>query len=270
MKREEAMKLAENATDQLLAALERGHSDALTAYLATLGRFHNYSFGNVMLIAMQKPDATQVAGFTTWKKMNRFVRKGEKGIGIIAPMVGRKNEDQKSHSGTDTEDGKQLWGFKVVHVFDVSQTEGEDLPEIAAVQGTPGEHLAKMRALIQKHGITLEYEEIPNGADGMSSGGLITIRPDLAEAEEFAVLAHELAHELMHKGERRKKLSKTVCETEAEAVAFVVSQAIGLDCSSAASDYIQLYRGDKETLTESLDHIQKTSASIIESLKSVA
>lgn len=270
MKREEAMKLAENATEQLLAALERGHSDALTAYLVTLGRFHNYSFGNVMLIAMQKPDATHVAGFTTWKKMNRFVRKGEKGIGIIAPMVGRKKDDQKSNGSGESEDGKQLWGFKVVHVFDVSQTEGDDLPKIARVQGTPGEQLAKMRTLIQQHGILLEYEEISNGADGMSSGGLITIRPDLPAGEEFAVLAHELAHELMHKGDRRKTLSKTVKETEAEAVAFVVSQAIGLDCSTAASDYIQLYRGDKETLTESLDLIQKTAASIIESLKSVA
>lgn len=111
-------------------------------------------------------------------------------------------------------------------------------------------------ALVHAKGISLDYWAIPGGASGVSEGGAITVRPDLEPAEEFAVLVHELAHELLYKGERRSETSKKVRETEAEAVSFVVSQAIGLDCSSRSSDYIQLYRGDKDTLGESLGYIQ--------------
>lgn len=90
MKREEAIKLTQTALEQLSAALEQGHSETLATYLNTLARFHNYSFGNVMLIAFQKPDATHVAGFNTWKKLGRHVKKGEKGIAILAPMIYRR------------------------------------------------------------------------------------------------------------------------------------------------------------------------------------
>lgn len=271
MKRDEALKLADNALAQLAMALENGHSETLSNYLATLGRFHNYSFGNVMLIACQKPEATHVAGFATWKKLGRYVKKGEKGIAILAPLVYRSKRDDASLTpDNDDEQGKRLCGFKVVHVFDVTQTEGEEMPEFAKITGTPGECLPKVRELIHSHGIQLAYSPIPGGALGTSAGGAITIQPGLDEPEEFSVLVHELAHELLHKGERRTDTSKTIRETEAEAVAFVVAQAIGLDCSTRSSDYIQLYRGDKETLSESLDHIQKTAATIIEALQPAA
>jgi Zn-dependent peptidase ImmA (M78 family) len=94
--------------------------------------------------------------------------------------------------------------------------------------------------------------------------------PDLPPAEEFAVLAHELAHELLHRGERRKETSKTIRETEAEAVAFVVCQAVGLETTTRSSDYIQLYSGTKDTLAESLEHIQKTAAAILAGLHETA
>lgn len=136
-----------------------------------------------MLIVSQKPDATHVAGFKTWKSLSRFVKKGEKGIVIIAPM------------------------------------------------------------LIKPKEVT-----------------------DLSPAEEFSTLVHELAHEMLHRRDGEQRPSKTVRETEAEAVAFVVSQAIGLEAGTAAADYIRLYDGDTDTLAASLDRIQKTAAAIIEAI----
>ena len=255
MKAEEAKKLADAALANLTQALEQGKSDALTAYLAAMGRFHDYSFGNVMLIVSQKPDATRVAGFNSWKQMNRFVKKGEKGIVIIAPMLIKPKEAESEE--------ERLLRFKAVYVFDISQTDGEPLPEFARVGGNPNGHTDRLKDLVAAQGITLEYADSLAGAMGLSHGGRIEILSGLTPAEEFAVLAHELAHELLHRGERRKQTSKTVRETEAEAVAFVVCQAIGLDAATQASDYIQLYNGDKDTLAESLDYVQKTAAEII-------
>lgn len=262
MKTEEAKKLADQSLEKLAAALEQGHSDQLTAYLAAMARFHNYSFGNIMLIASQRPDATYVAGFRTWKKLGRFVKKGEKGIVIIAPMLIRPKDDERP----DDEDGSMI-RFRAVYVFDISQTDGESLPEFAQVAGNPNGHADRLKNLVAENNITLEYAETLGGADGVSLGGLIRILDSLSPAEEFQVLTHELAHELLHKrdaGERPS--SKTVRETEAEAVAFVVCQAIGLDTNTAASDYIRLYAGDKDTLAASLDRIQQTATTIIEAV----
>jgi hypothetical protein len=136
MKAEEAKKLADQALDNLNAALAAGKSDALIAYLAAMGRFHDYSFGNVMLIVMQRPDATHVAGFNTWKTLGRFVKKGEKGIVIIAPMLIKP----KDNAAASAEKDRTILRFKAVYVFDVSQTDGEPLPEFARVGGNPNGH----------------------------------------------------------------------------------------------------------------------------------
>jgi antirestriction protein ArdC len=116
--------------DYLVASLEAGHSEALTQSLGAMGKFHTYSFGNVMLIARQKPSATNVAGVRTWNSLGRFVRRGEKGILILAPMVGRKTKTQEETTvGKDEKNMQtQLYGFRAVYVFDITQTEGKDLP----------------------------------------------------------------------------------------------------------------------------------------------
>lgn len=261
MNQEQAKKLADAALEQLAEALRAGQSDALIRYLDTLARFHSYSFGNVMLIASQKPDATHVAGFQRWKKLGRHVRKGEHGIAILAPLVSRKKKEQEP-DGEDKHD-KRVFGFRVVHVFDVSQTDGKPLPEFAAVKGEPGEKLQRLKTHIESLGISLVSDHIPGGALGMSEGGTITVALGLEPAEEFSVLAHEAAHELLHKGEQRAATTKTIRETEAEAVAYVVCHAAGLDTNTAAADYIQLYQGDDETLMASLDRVQKTAAGLI-------
>jgi len=152
-------------------------------------------------------------------------------------------------------------------VFDISQTEGEPLPEPPSVSGEPGENLARLKEGVAAHSISLQYEELPAGTYGMSRGGEIAIATGLTPAQEFSVLVHEFAHELLHRGEDRAELSKTQRETEAEAVAYVVLTACGLEPGSAASDYIQLYRGTAEGLTESLGRIQRAVAQILPAVK---
>lgn len=259
MKAEGAKKLTDQALDRLASALSQGKSDSLTQYLTAMSRFHEYSWGNIMLILSQKPDATHVAGFNTWKKFNRFVMKGEKGIVVIAPMLIKPKVAQNG----DASDGESILRFKAVYVFDVSQTDGEPLPEFARVAGNPNGHTERLKDFVAEKHIELLYSADIGSAHGRSHGGKITLRTDLSPAEEFSTLVHELAHEMLHRGDRRKVTSKTVRETEAEAVAFVVCQAIGLDTNGAAADYIQLYDGDKQTLALSLGYIQHTATEIL-------
>jgi antirestriction protein ArdC len=262
MKRDEAKQLTDRALTDLQQALQAGRSESLKRFLDCMGRFYNYSWHNCMLIAFQMPDASYVAGFRRWLEMGRHVRKGEKGIGILAPLAYRKQQEDGPGQESDT----VIRGFKVVHVFDVSQTEGEDLPQFAGIQGDADELLPPLEGLIHQSGIKLRDENLPLGTKGASLKGEILIADWLSPAERFAVLAHELAHEWMHGDDDRKGMAKTVLETEAEAVAYVVCRAFGFDCSTRSSDYIQLYQGDAMTLAESLQRIQRTAARIIESL----
>ncbi len=259
MKREQAKQLADEALNTLADALDQGKSEALTAYLAMAAKFHQYSFRNVMLIASQRPDASSVAGFHAWRKIGRFVKKGEKGIVIIAPMVFKKDE-------TMDDPEQSRIGFRAAHVFDVSQTDGEPLPEPGTVSGDPATHTERLKAFISQCGIELQYVELNDGAHGKSHGGRIEIATGQTAAEEFSTLVHELAHEMMHRKETRGSSTKTSRETEAEAVAFVVCTAINLDTSTAARDYIHFHNGDKETLAASLDRIQQTTAAIIQAV----
>jgi antirestriction protein ArdC len=261
MKRDEVQQLIERGVRDLNEALATGKSDRLQKYLDVMARFPSYSFNNTLLICLQFPEATRVQGFHGWRKLGRTVKKGEKGIGIIAPMVYRK-EDKASASSDD----KSIRGFKVVHVFDVSQTEGEPLPEFAKATGDPGNNIVALESFIRSKGIQLDYEAIPGGADGVSKKGQIIVRPDLKPAETMMVLIHETAHELIHQADRRQETTKTIRETEAEAVANVVGQALGLQSLEQSADYIQLYNGDTQVLTESMDRIQKTAAHILEGI----
>jgi antirestriction protein ArdC len=270
---EEVLKLADSALSILEKELQAGKSETLMKFLTAMSQFHNYSFNNLMLIALQRPDATHVAGFQAWKQLGRSVKKGEQGIRILAPIVLKQKPDQEglSESKQDADLAEQpkrmLVGFKVVSVFDISQTSGEPLPDIGTVNGEPGENLARIESLIRSKGIELQYQEL-GAAEGLSKGGTIVIQPDLGSAKTFSVLAHELAHEMLHKGERRTETSKQQRELEAEAVAFVVCHAFGIESVSHASDYIPLYKGDAELLGKSLDYFRQTAAEIISKVRS--
>jgi hypothetical protein len=156
-----------------------------------------------------------------------------------------------------------LVGFRAVYVFDISQTEGKELPNLTEVRGEVGDRLRRLKGFVEGNGITLFYSDRIAPAKGTSSGGTVTLMEGMEPAEEFATLVHEVGHEMLHWGERRTLTTKTVRETEAEAVAFVVCRSIGLETGTSSADYIQLYHGNAKLLEESLEAVQRTSAAIL-------
>jgi hypothetical protein len=253
----------------LIEQLEQGHSEGLTAYLTAMGRFHNYSFGNILEIARQKPDATRVAGLYAWNQLKRRVKKGERGIRILAPVIGiKRKKDEEAEKDIRIQNHAVLVGFRSAYVFDVSQTDGEELPELSTkVSGDVGERRERLIDFIMAQGIQLEFKESIAPALGASYGGKIVLLPGQSTAEEFLTLVHELSHEMLHKADRRTATTKIVRETEAEAIAFVVGKAIGLDTGRVSADYIHLYHGNAALLAESLEVIQRTSAVILSALE---
>ena len=190
-------------------------------------------------------------------------------------MIGkRKKADEKASQATSTDDaesnGKVVFGFRTVFVFDVSQTEGKELPEFASLNGDPGDLQSRLESVIAEHGIGFSYVDSLNGANGVSMDGRIEVVASLPPAQKFSTTVHELAHELLHRGDRRQETTKTVRETEAEAVAYAVCRWAGIDCSTRAADYIQLYAGDEKLLMQSLELIRDVAAKVIGALTTEA
>ena len=269
--RQTAKEMIATNVQSLIEQLEAGHSGALTAYLNAMSRFHSYSFGNVLEIARQRPTATKVAGMYAWNQLGRRVKKGERGIRILAPIIGIKRKpDAEAEKDITKQNTRVLVGFRNAYVFDVEQTEGVELPAMREVYGDVGENHDRLVSFIDRQGIELVFTEKIAPALGMSYGGRIAILPGQSKAETFATLLHELAHEMLHKAERRTTTTKVVRETEAEAIAFVVGKAVGLEVGTASADYIALYHGNASLLIESLEVIQQTSAVILAALESSA
>src|SRR5579871_5705377 len=173
----------------LIEQLEAGHSDALTAYLDAMSRFHNYSFGNILEIARQRPDATRVAGMYAWNQLGRKVKKGERGIRILAPIVGvKRKKDEEAEKDIIKQNTRVLVGFRNAYVFDVSQTEGAELPAMREMSGEVGENRARLISFINKQNIELVFTENIAPALGISYGGRIAILAGQSEAEEFSTL----------------------------------------------------------------------------------
>ena len=256
-----AQQLVRENVQYLIEQLEAGHSEALTEFLRAMAVFRDYSLSNQLAIARQRPTASRVAGMYAWNQLGRYINKGEKGIAILAPVVGKrtKREEEKDKNGTI------LLGFRRVYVWAEEQTHGLPLPELEKVTGNAGVYLDRMRVWIAAQGITLVYTEDISPALGMAYGTNISILPGQSEAEELTTLIHEAAHLALKHGNRRTNTTKTVRETEAEAVAFVVAQGIGINAASSAS-YIQLYQGNATLLIESLEKVQQTAAVILAAL----
>ena len=252
----------------LMEQLEAGKSDALTNYLTAMSRFHRYSFGNVLEIARQMPTATHVAGFWAWKNLGRSVNAGAKGIRILRPLMGiRRKKDSEAEKDITKQNQPVLLGFTSAYVFDISQTNGVELPAMRQVQGDPGDNIERLTAFLKSRQIQVRYRDDLKGAMGASAGGRIFLLNGQTKAEEFSTLVHEAAHELLHQADRPTATTKTVRETEAEAVAFVVGKSIGLVTSTASADYIQLYHGSAKLLGESLEVIQQTAHILLTALQ---
>ena len=241
-------------------------SEAFKQFLDVQSRFHNYSWHNTLLIAMQRPNATRVAGFKAWKKLDRHVRKGEKGIMIFAPCPWKK-EIENDNGDTDTLQGIY---FKPVHVFDVAQTDGPDLPtvDVPSIEIVADDLLADLIRVADKRGISVRFHAVSGGVFGVSKKGSIEIDNQHSTGQQAKTLAHELAHEAMH-WEDRGPLTRSIAELEAESVAYVVCKHFGLDTEVRSSRYIALWDGNTKALRESLERIADTARSIIDDTETV-
>ena len=242
-------------------------SDIFRGWLNAMAQFHSYSWNNQLLIAMQCPTATRVAGFNTWRKLNRFVRKGEKGIVIIAPCIykAKKRDESKEHQiDEQTHPGGTLRGFRATHVFDISATDGQPLCDLPwKVKGDCADLLPNAEQACRELGIELEYKAITDGAEGYSLGGKIQINETLGSSDRVAVIIHELAHEQLHRQiETRKNTTRQQRELEAEATSFVVLSHFGIQHGSAF--YLAAYEVTPEMLTDSLATISGAAKRIID------
>lgn len=252
----------------VLAQLEQGVESILTSesyriYLATMARFHGYSFNNTLLIMLAKPDATRVAGFHTWRAVGRWVRKGEKGIPIIVPFKGKVGE---------TDDGEGVYalrGFGVGHVFDFSQTDGEPLPDAAIVKELHGDHDATALIVERLIGIVTETgasivatTEGPRGY-WLPTRREIGIRSDLAGINYAKTLAHEAAHML---ADHRGTTSREDAEDVAESAAYVALSHFGIDTGDYSFGYVAGWAKDMTVVKRNLAEVQRIAHEMIEAI----
>ena len=291
--------MADKRADQLkeiTERLEQGVKDIFTSemytkYLLTMSKFHNYSFNNTLLIAMQRPDATLVAGYNAWKnKFNRYVKKGEKGIQIIAPVpVKEREEREKIDKDTGltvlNESGEPeievvervIPRFRVTTVFDYAQTDGEPLPtlEVNELTARVKDYTLLKEAIEQVSPVPIRFGEIEGNAKGYYShmDKEICVRADMGESQTIKTMIHEVAHAMLHdsdqmkqRGEEKDQLTK---ETEAESIAFTVCSALGIDTSDYSFPYVASWASGKELkeLKDSMDTIRLTAADFLEKLE---
>jgi antirestriction protein ArdC len=287
---------AENTKDKLKEItdrLEAGIGDIFNSgqyktYLDTLSKFHNYSFNNCVLIAMQKPDATHVAGYSAWQhNFKRQVLKGEKGIKIIAPSPYKMRKEQEridptSGSPMKGADGKPLMeevevkipAFKVATVFDISQTQGEPLPEIGVneLSGDVDKYNDFYKALEKSSPVPIAIEDIASGAKGYYEqvDKRIALNAGMSELQTLKTAIHEIAHARLHDIDKNApkdvpRPDHDTREVEAESVAYTVCAHFGLDTSDYSFGYIAGWSGDKElaTLKRSLETIRAEAGAII-------
>ena len=281
-------------TDRLEQGItELFDSDRYKEYLRVMSKFHNYSFNNTLLIAMQKPDASLIAGFTAWKnQFQRNVKKGEKGIKIIAPSPFKiKQETEKIDPQTQKpvigRDGKPVTeekeitipAYKVVSVFDVSQTEGKELPDIAvdALTGDVEQYSDFFAALEKASPVPIGFEKIEGGAHGYYhlEDKRIALDEGMSELQTLKTAIHEIAHAKLHdidlnapKDEQQPRVDRRTREVEAESVAYTVCQHYGLDTSDYSFGYVAGWSSGRELaeLKSSLETIRSAAADIINSI----
>lgn len=280
-------------TDKLEQGIkELFESEKFKEYLTTMSKFYNYSFNNTLLIAMQKPDATLIAGYTSWQRnFDRHVMKGEKGIKILAPAPYKAQEEREKIDPATQKpvldaDGKPVTetvevlrpAFKVVSVFDVSQTDGKELPDIAVdeLTGSVENYAAFFEALKQESPVPISFEDIPGGAKGYFSHveNRIAIQEGMSEIQTVKTAIHEIAHAKLHAIKPDEKVTpeerkdRHTKEVEAESVAYTVCQRYGIETSDYSFGYIAGWSSDKDTkeLKGSLETIRSTAAEMIESI----
>jgi hypothetical protein len=283
----------EKKIDQVLAQLKEGvssiqNSEEFRRLLVTMSRFHDYSLGNQILIMLQRPDATRVAGYRTWQDLGRYVRKGEKGIAILAPIgrpravcpeCGAKLPRRaitcpECGAAVDAREQTRLVSspsrFIVVYVFDISQTEGEPLPDIdvPTLSGEANPLLFNdLLDTLAKQGIKVNFDSKPD-QDSAIKGffqppDFIWIRPEEARAQQLKTLIHEAAH---YYTEGVFRITRADAETIAESVAFVVGAHFGFDTGARSFPYVAIWAREPEVLDRNLATIRDISVRMMEDI----
>lgn len=268
-------------------------SDRYAEYLKTVSKFHSYSFRNVILILMQYPDASRVAGFNTWKKLGRTVKKGEKGIAILAPITFKRmvesdvidpqtNTVVRDANGDPVKETKivKMQSYKIVHVFDFSQTEGRELPSIGVDEliGNVSGYDAILNAVTDIAPVPVHFRSGEFVSKGCYSHveQCIYINEGMSQMQTVKTAIHETAHSMLHNvkvvdGKLAEKPTKDrhTMEVEAESIAYVVCQHFGIDTSDYSFAYVTSWSRSKELdeLTASLGCISSTAAEIIDGIE---
>jgi hypothetical protein len=276
---------------------EAAASEEIHKYLDFILKFHNYSFVNTMLIYIQKPGASKVAGFKQWQeKFNRKVKKGATSISIFAPTFVKDKDKYSIQIGAEAEidkqqesDAKRLSGFRLVSVFDISDTEPIDasgeIPESPKWHATdePNERADKLYSyaeqLAQNLGISIGNEASKRGELGWASGDHINLSSDIAGLNKASTFIHEIAHELMHFNKKSifyikdidsdKKFTRDDMELQAESVSYVVLKHYGFTVKSQPK-YLAMWKANKDSLKNNSDIIKKVSNFIIERIDEIA
>ncbi len=264
------LRAAHDKLQDAVAAIVSG--DDWKRMLKVASNFHKYSFNNHLMFFCQRPDATLVADFHKWKSMNRFVKKGEKGIGIFAPCSYRTKIETESG---EEKTFQQLRGFRVVYVFDISQTEGEELPDVDAIRpklldGDAPEGI--WDALVTQADaagfeVVRDQKRNENGyCDFLNKK--IAVRPDVAPAQAVKTLVHELGHALLHGNELAR--SREIQEVEVESVAYIVCDALGLDTGDYSFAYVARWSdGSSDLVKETGERVVECARTILCSLSDV-
>jgi len=279
----------EKKIDAVMRQLKDGvegiqESSQFRLFLTTMSKFHDYSIGNQILIMIQRKDATHVAGFNTWKDLGRWVKGGEKGIAILAPVLPPRPTCPKC--GAKLPKGARFCPecsapveeieieaphfFKVVYIFDISQTEGKPLPEfeVPVLTGEVNEELfTKLLTLMKAKGIPVSFESQPHldpgikGQYSLATG--IWVRPEEPRGQQLKSLTHEIAH---YYSEGVFRIPRQDAETIAESAAFVVGAHYGFDTGVRSFPYVALWARDKKVLDKNLGDIRKVATTIIDQL----
>lgn len=254
MKTEEVMQMLKDGVSRVFSSVE------YQRYLTVMSQFPTYSYSNALLIYLQKPDASCVAGYKTWqKKFNRRVRAGEKGIRIIAPMRFKRKEDEEE---------QEFLRFRPASVFDISQTEGDPLPTygVDELQGDVKDYEKLMTILKEISPVPVRVTEISGSAKGYFDRNAeeIVIKEGMSSLQEVKTCLHEITHAMLH-AEKNPEKDRRTCEVEAESTAFVVCKRLHIDTDEYSFPYIAGWSSGRETkeLLQSAETIQKTANDLV-------
>ena len=260
---QEQMDKIDQLVEKLSEELNKGYSENFMKYLATASKFHKYSFGNQILISVQNPVATQVASYDDWKnKFNRQVKRGSKAIKILVPVFAKT---EVVNSQGQKEEEKRLVSYRVGNIFDIADTEGDEIPKFFTELGDQGQsYYETLKGIMEQEGIKVVEENLGK-VQGLSSGKLVKINVTLDGTNKFLTLIHEYAHEVLHKGSENATLARGLKECQAEAVAYIVGNYFGVE-SPVSSDYLQNWGNNATTLKENLKPVIRASQLFINQL----